>query len=30
MMQAVIQAARQVIRKPFEVALEAVNCHHNL
>jgi tRNA-splicing ligase RtcB len=29
MMQAVIQAARQVIRKPFEVALEAVNCHHN-
>jgi len=29
MMQAVIHAARQVIRKPFEVALEAVNCHHN-
>jgi tRNA-splicing ligase RtcB len=29
MMQSVIQAARQVIRKPFEVALEAVNCHHN-
>ena len=29
MMQAVIGAARQVIRKPFEVALEAVNCHHN-
>jgi tRNA-splicing ligase RtcB len=29
MMQAVIQATRQVIRKPFDVALEAVNCHHN-
>ncbi|WP_439899240.1 RtcB family protein [Pseudomonas gingeri] len=29
MMQAVIAATRQVIRKPFEVALEAVNCHHN-
>jgi tRNA-splicing ligase RtcB len=29
MMQAVIQATRQVISKPFEVALEAVNCHHN-
>jgi tRNA-splicing ligase RtcB len=29
MMRAVIQATRQVIRKPFEVALEAVNCHHN-
>ncbi|WNW11601.1 RtcB family protein [Pseudomonas sp. DTU_2021_1001937_2_SI_NGA_ILE_001] len=29
MMQAVIQATRQVIAKPFEVALEAVNCHHN-
>ena len=29
MMQAVIAAARGVIRKPFEVALEAVNCHHN-
>ncbi|WP_460111246.1 RtcB family protein [Pseudomonas sp. S3_H04] len=29
MMRAVIQATRQIIRKPFEVALEAVNCHHN-
>ncbi|WP_437182344.1 RtcB family protein [Pseudomonas vanderleydeniana] len=29
MMQAVIAATRQVIRKPFDVALEAVNCHHN-
>ncbi|BAP43681.1 RtcB family protein [Pseudomonas sp. StFLB209] len=29
MMQAVIHATRQVISKPFEVALEAVNCHHN-
>ncbi|WP_109511320.1 RtcB family protein [Pseudomonas ovata] len=29
MMQAVIKATRQVITKPFEVALEAVNCHHN-
>jgi len=29
MMQAVVAAARQVIAKPFEVALEAVNCHHN-
>ncbi|MGL6246180.1 RtcB family protein [Pseudomonas sp.] len=29
MMQAVIQATRKVISKPFEVALEAVNCHHN-
>jgi tRNA-splicing ligase RtcB len=29
MMDAVIRAARQVIGKPFEVALEAVNCHHN-
>lgn len=29
MMHAVIQATRQVISKPFEVALEAVNCHHN-
>ncbi|MBC3949551.1 RtcB family protein [Pseudomonas folii] len=29
MMQAVIQATRQVISKPFQVALEAVNCHHN-
>ncbi len=29
MMHAVIQATRQVIKKPFEAALEAVNCHHN-
>lgn len=29
MMLAVIKATRQVISKPFEVALEAVNCHHN-
>lgn len=29
MMRAVIQATRQFIHKPFEVALEAVNCHHN-
>ncbi len=29
MMQAVIATARQVIRKPFEANLEAVNCHHN-
>jgi tRNA-splicing ligase RtcB len=29
MMHAVIAAARGVIHKPFEVALEAVNCHHN-
>ena len=29
MMQAVIQATRKVINKPFEAALEAVNCHHN-
>ncbi|GAB7533386.1 RtcB family protein [Pseudomonas sp. 3A(2025)] len=29
MMRAVVQAARQIISKPFEVALEAVNCHHN-
>ncbi len=29
MMQAVVQAARKIISKPFEVALEAVNCHHN-
>lgn len=29
MMEAVIAAARQVIGKPFEVNLEAVNCHHN-
>lgn len=29
MMQAVIAAARQVITKPFEAKLQAVNCHHN-
>lgn len=29
MMHAVIAAARGVIAKPFDVALEAVNCHHN-
>lgn len=29
MMHAVVAAARGVIAKPFEVALEAVNCHHN-
>jgi len=29
MMLAVIAAARQVIRKPFEAQLEAVDCHHN-
>ncbi|AGI22797.1 hypothetical protein H681_04585 [Pseudomonas sp. ATCC 13867] len=29
MMRAVIAAARQVIRKPFDASLEAVNCHHN-
>lgn len=29
MMQAVILAVRKVIAKPFDVALEAVNCHHN-
>ena len=29
MMRAVIEAARQVIRKPFEANLEAVDCHHN-
>ncbi|MHC8305513.1 RtcB family protein [Pseudomonas sp. PB3P13] len=29
MMQAVIHASRKVIGKPFDVALEAVNCHHN-
>ena len=28
-MQAVIAAARQVIGKPFEANLQAVNCHHN-
>ena len=29
MMQAVITAARQMIGKPFEANLQAVNCHHN-
>ena len=29
MMQAVIDAARTVIQKPFETYVEAVNCHHN-
>jgi len=29
MMQAVIAAARQVISKPFDTHVEAVNCHHN-
>ncbi|MGA6108982.1 RtcB family protein [Pseudomonas solani] len=29
MMHAVIAAARQVITRPFEANLEAVNCHHN-
>ncbi len=29
MMQAVVAAARKVISKPFELSLEAVNCHHN-
>ncbi|MCQ4164543.1 RtcB family protein [Tahibacter harae] len=29
MMEHVVQAARKVIAKPFEVATEAVNCHHN-
>lgn len=29
MMQAVIAAAKTVIKKPFEAELEAVNCHHN-
>ena len=29
MMQQVIEAARQVIRRPFETHVEAVNCHHN-
>ncbi|MEF9899529.1 MAG: RtcB family protein [Pseudomonas sp.] len=29
MMQAVIAAARQVLKKPFAANLEAVNCHHN-
>lgn len=29
MMQSVIQAVKNVITKPFETHLEAVNCHHN-
>jgi tRNA-splicing ligase RtcB (3'-phosphate/5'-hydroxy nucleic acid ligase) len=29
MMQAVVDAARSVIGKPFETHVEAVNCHHN-
>ncbi|WP_137937718.1 RtcB family protein [Chitinivorax sp. B] len=29
MMRNVIAAARKVITKPFEAAVEAVNCHHN-
>jgi tRNA-splicing ligase RtcB len=29
MMRRVVQAARTVIRKPFEAQVEAVNCHHN-
>ncbi|HEY0663558.1 MAG TPA: RtcB family protein, partial [Thiobacillaceae bacterium] len=29
MMQNVVAAARQVIAKPFETHVEAVNCHHN-
>ena len=29
MMRRVIEAARKVIRKPFEAHVEAVNCHHN-
>ncbi|MBH3430228.1 RtcB family protein [Pseudomonas alkylphenolica] len=29
MMQAVIGAARQVLGRPFDANLEAVNCHHN-
>ncbi|WP_017940098.1 RtcB family protein [Zestomonas thermotolerans] len=29
MMQAVVQAARQALRRPFAAELEAVNCHHN-
>ena len=29
MMEHVVQAARKAITKPFEVATEAVNCHHN-
>lgn len=29
MMQAVVEATRKVIAKPFEGHVEAVNCHHN-
>ena len=29
MMQHVVQAMRMVIAKPFEAAVEAINCHHN-
>ncbi|HSV79451.1 MAG TPA: RtcB family protein [Ramlibacter sp.] len=29
MMRRVIEAARTVLRKPFQAQLEAVNCHHN-
>ena len=29
MMQSVIAATRQIIHKPFEVDVQAVNCHHN-
>ncbi|WP_195907225.1 RtcB family protein, partial [Bacillus cereus] len=29
MMKRVIEAAKTVIRKPFQTHLEAVNCHHN-
>ena len=29
MMQRVVRAVRQVIARPFETHLEAVNCHHN-
>lgn len=29
MMQSVIAATRQIISKPFEVDVQAVNCHHN-
>ena len=28
-MRRVIEAARKVVRKPFEAHVEAVNCHHN-
>lgn len=29
MMQNVIEAVRQIVTKPFEASIEAVNCHHN-